>query len=167
MFDYRARAHSRELTRQQNSRCQLDRANKRRHLPSVFRKLWKYLAIAVGAATCGGIGAAYGSRLSISWEGGADIGAVELATVVLAALSLILVVLTIFLGVLGFIGLSTINDRLEDHSREYFNKNLKKGTPAFAMVQQVVREVLYRGVDSIDSQDEDDGLTKEDAEPDG
>mgnify|MGYP001799090465 CR=1 FL=1 len=66
-----------------------------------------------------------------------------------------LVILTVFLAVMAFFGISTINDRLEDHSRDYFNENLKKGKPAFEMVQQVVRETLYRGVDSIDSIPED------------
>ena len=99
---------------------------------------------------CGGLGALFGSRINISWEGNSDIGAVELATVVLTALSVILVILTIFLAALGFIGLSTINNRLELHSKNYFDENLKKGKPAFAMVQQLVRDALYRGVDSID-----------------
>lgn len=133
----------------------------------MFTKLWKCLAIATGALICGGVGAAFGSRIRISWEGSTDIGAVELATVVLAALSLILVVLTIFLAVLGFVGLSTINNRLEDHSREYFNENLKKGKPAFAMVQEVVREVLYRGVDPIDLVDDDGEAAEEEEQTDG
>lgn len=119
-------------------------------------RLWKYPAIALGALICGGLGAAFSSRLSISWEGDAKIGAVELVTIVLAALSIMLVILTIFLTVLAFVGLTTINKRLEDHSKNYFDENLKKGKPAFAMVQELVRDVLYQGVDPIEVDDSGD-----------
>ena len=133
----------------------------------MFRKLWKYVAIGLGALVCAGLGAAFGSKINISWGGSADIGAVELATVVLAAVSVILVVLTIFLAALGFVGLATINNRLKDHSRNYFDENLKKGKPAFAMVEEVVREVLYSGVDSIDAVDDNGNLSDSEGETNG
>ena len=113
-------------------------------------KLGKYSALAMSAFLIAFFGAIIGSKVEIRWEGSAGIGAIELATVVLGALSIMLVILTIFLAVLGFIGLSTINDRLEEHSKNYFTDELKEGRPAFAMLKEVVREVVYSGIDPVD-----------------
>lgn len=128
----------------------------------MFTRVWRYLAIGAGAFVCAGVGAAFGNKINISWQSGPNIGPVEFTTIVLSALSVMLTVLTIFLAVLAFIGLSTINKRLEDHSKNYFDKNLKKGTAAFAMVEEVVREVLYSGVDPIDTVDNGETAQEED-----
>jgi amino acid transporter len=102
-------------------------------------------------------GAAIGTNVEIKWEGSAEIGGVELVTVVLTALSVMLVVLTIFLAALGFIGLSTLNERLREHSKNYFNEELREGQPAFEMLKEAVRNVMYKGIDPILPHEEDLG----------
>jgi amino acid transporter len=120
-------------------------------------RLAKYSVLAAFVFLCAYFGAAIGKNVDIKWEGSSEIGGVELVTVVLTALSVMLVILTIFLAALGFIGLSTLNERLREHSKNYFNEELKEGRPAFGMLKEAVRDVMYKGIDPILPQEDDLG----------
>lgn len=114
-----------------------------------MEKIGRYAAIVGFAFVAAYFGAAIGTHVELNWEGSASIGAIELVTIVLAALGVMLAVLTIFLAVLGFIGFSTINDRLKEHSKNFFNEELQNGRPAFELLKQAVRNAMYEGIDPI------------------
>lgn len=120
-------------------------------------RIAKYAALAASVFFFAYFGAAVGTNVEIKWEGSASIGGVELVTVVLTALSVMLVILTIFLAALGFVGLSTLNERLREHSKNYFYEELKEGQPAFEMLKEAVRNVMYKGIDPILPQEEELG----------
>lgn len=115
-------------------------------------KLQKHILLAVGATTCVAIGTAIGGSLHLNWNGSGSINSVDFVTIILSSVSVLLTILTIFLAVFGFVGWSFINDRLREHSMNYFSTELKEGTPSFAMLREVVREVVYEGITTVDDE---------------
>jgi amino acid transporter len=118
----------------------------------VFRwLLWAGLAIGLIS-----IGAAIGGALNVTWKGEFKITPVEFVTTILAALSVLLALLTIFLGVFAFIGWRSINDGVRDHSLTYLSGELKEGRPMFNLIRNAVLNAVYEGVQRVDEEEQFD-----------
>jgi|3_EtaG_2_1085321.scaffolds.fasta_scaffold51613_2 hypothetical protein len=103
----------------------------------------------VAGLLCIGIGVMLTASFHVTWKAQIDINPAEFITIILTAVSVMLVILTIFLAVFGVIGIASINERLREHSMNYFTNELKDGRPAFDLLKRVVRNVVYEGVDPI------------------
>lgn len=114
-----------------------------------MRSAAKFAAMIVAAVSCVGLGSILGGSLNISWRGELAINPVELVTIILTALSVMLAILTIFLAVFAFVGISAINEKLREHSMNYFTNELQDGRPAFDLLRRVVRNIVYEGIDPI------------------
>jgi amino acid transporter len=111
--------------------------------------LW--VALAIGLVS---VGVAIGGALNVTWKGEFKITPVEFVTTILAALSVLLALLTIFLGVFAFIGWRSINDGVRDHSLTYLSGELQEGRPMFNLIRNAVVNAVYEGVQRVDEEEQ-------------
>jgi hypothetical protein len=111
--------------------------------------LW--VALAIGLVS---VGVAIGGALNVTWKGEFKITPVEFVTTILAALSVLLALLTIFLGVFAVIGWRSINDGVRDHSLTYLSGELQEGRPMFNLIRNAVVNAVYEGVQRVDEEEQ-------------
>ena len=117
-------------------------------------KPWKIVGSLAAITLAVAIGAAVGGSANVQWNNAMNISTVEFVTIVLSALSVILAILTIFLGIFAFIGWRSINEGVRDHSLTYLNEELQEGRPMFNLIRNAVVTAMYEGVQRAE-EDED------------
>ena len=118
----------------------------------------------VGSVALLAFGVAIGGALNVTWNGKFEISPVEFVTLILTSISVLLALLTIFLGVFAIIGWRSINDGVRDHSITFLSGELEEGKPMFALVKNAAMQAMYEGVQRAeDEQDFDDRADEHDA----
>jgi hypothetical protein len=97
-------------------------------------------------------GVAIGGALNVTWNGKFEISPVEFVTLILTSISVLLALLTIFLGVFAIIGWRSINDGVRDHSMTFLSDQLKEGKPMFALVKNAAIQAMYEGIRRADEE---------------
>jgi hypothetical protein len=97
-------------------------------------------------------GVAIGGALNVTWNGKFEISPVEFVTLILTSISVLLALLTIFLGVFAIIGWRSINDGVRDHSMTFLSDELKEGKPMFALVKAAAMQAMYEGIQRADEE---------------
>ena len=98
-------------------------------------------------------GVALGGAVNVSWKGEFEITPVEFVTLILASVSVLLALLTIFLAVFAFIGWRSLSDGVRDHSLTYLSSELQDGKPMFTLIRNAVVNAMYEGVQRADNED--------------
>jgi hypothetical protein len=112
-------------------------------------------------------GVAIGGALNVTWNGKFEISPVEFVTLILTSISVLLALLTIFLGVFAVIGWRSINDGVRDHSMTFLSDELKEGKPMFALVKNAVVKAMYQGVQRAEEEQPFDDRADSDGSGDG
>jgi hypothetical protein len=98
-------------------------------------------------------GVALGGAMNVSWNGKFEITPVEFVTLILASISVLLALLTIFLAVFAFIGWRSLSDGVRDHSLTYLSNELQDGKPMFMLIRNAVVNAMYEGVQRAENED--------------
>lgn len=123
---------------------------------------WKIgLSILAGIALIA-VGAAIGGASNVTWNGKFEISPVEFVTLILTSISVLLALLTIFLGAFAIIGWRSINDGVRDHSVAFLSGELKEGKPLFAIIKNAATQAMYNGVQRVEDEEDFDDLAGDD-----
>jgi hypothetical protein len=97
-------------------------------------------------------GVAVGGALNVTWNGKFEITPAEFVTLILTSISVLLALLTIFLGVFAIIGWKSINDGVRNHSMAFLSDQLKEGKPMFALIQTAAMSAMYNGIQTAEKE---------------
>ena len=85
-------------------------------------------------------------------SGGNDLTYGDFLSITLTALSLMITVLGIFVAAASFIGWTTIENKLRDHSVTYFQDQLSKDGKLREEFEQIISHIAYEGVENFKTQ---------------
>jgi hypothetical protein len=119
----------------------------------------KALGVAVLCVVSGIIGSALTRNFGTSSY---SISYADFVSIMLTAVSLLMTVLAIFLGVFGFIGWNAIQGRVHQRTEEFLNEGFKEGRPLYQMLETRATEIIYEGI--IPVVGDDDEENKEEGE---
>jgi hypothetical protein len=123
---------------------------------------WKIgLGVVAGVASIA-VGVAIGGALNVTWNGKFEISPVEFLTLILTSISVLLALLTIFLGVFAIIGWRSINDGVRDHSVAFLSGELEEGKAMFNVIKSAATQAMYEGVQRADEEQDFDDLAGDD-----
>jgi hypothetical protein len=78
----------------------------------------------------------------------------DFITIMLTAISVLLVTLTIFLAVLGVVGWAAISNGVHNKTEAVLAEGFKEGNPLFKLVEARVSDIVYAGVAKFDDPQE-------------
>jgi hypothetical protein len=114
-------------------------------------KRWLVALGAIGAVTLCLISGLVGGALSHNFGTSSyTISYADFVTIMLTAISVLLVTLTIFLAVLGVVGWAAISNGVNSKTDAFLADGFKEGNPLFKLVEARVSEIVYAGVAKID-----------------
>lgn len=115
----------------------------------------KLCGVLVLCAISGALGAwlfPVGSSIAVD----ADLKYTDLIAIILTALSVIITILAIFLGVAGVIGWRSISSGAKNSVEEFLKTESKDGGVLDRIVRAEAREAMFQGIDSMREQEEQD-----------
>lgn len=118
-----------------------------------MRDLFKFIASMIAAGIAGAfvtfffhVGAGGNSIRST------DVSYADFLSVTLTALALMITILGFFVAAAGVIGWTTIENKLRDHSINYFKDQLGSDGKLREEIEQLIEELTYRGIDNFTAQ---------------
>lgn len=115
-----------------------------------MKAVFKFLALAFVAGLSGAvttliyhIASARGSTPSL------DLSYVDFLSITLTALSLMITVLGFFVAAASVIGWTTIENKLRDHSVNYFKDQLKKDGQLRNELEELIASIAYEGIENF------------------
>lgn len=85
-------------------------------------------------------------------SGSNDLSYSDFLSITLTALSLMITVLGIFVAAASFIGWTTIENKLRDHSVTYFQDQLSKDGKLREEFEQIISHIAYEGIENFKTQ---------------
>ncbi len=80
----------------------------------------------------------------------------DFVSIMLTAISLLMTVLAIFLGVFGVIGWNAIQGRVHQRTEEFLTEGFKEGHPLYSMLESRATKIIYKGIALLPAEDEAD-----------
>ena len=134
-------------------------------IPGFRFKGLKVIGIVVLCLVSGLIGGAFNRSFGTSSY---TISYADFVSIMLTAISLLMTVLAIFLAVLGFLGWTTIEQKVHDKTADFLVEGFKKGgrldRVVVDMIERKTEEFMFQGVEQVG---DDDTGRKDDKATDG
>lgn len=120
-----------------------------------MKAVFKFLALAIIAALSAAIvTAVYHSALAPNSTPSMDLKYIDFISITLTALSLMITVLGFFVAAASVIGWTTIENKLRDHSVNYFKEELGKDGKLRAEFEELISAIAYEGIENFRAQNE-------------
>ena len=103
----------------------------------------KTLGIIVLCLISGVVGASFSRNFGTSHY---SISYADFISVMLTAISVLMTVLAIFLGVFGVIGWNAIQNRVHQRTEEFLTEGFKEGRPLYQMLESRATDIIYEGI---------------------
>ena len=100
---------------------------------------------------CAVLGALAGRHLGVSTY---TLSYADFISILLSAISLLMTLLAIFLGVAGVMGWNAISTSIGDRTERFLKEGFAEGEPLHEMLQTQVTNAMYRGVSAVDLEPE-------------
>jgi hypothetical protein len=78
-----------------------------------------------------------------------DVSYTDFISIMLTALGLMMAVLAIFIAVAGVIGWATLENKLKDHSLNYFTQQFAEDGPLRRDLEELFADIAYTGIEGL------------------
>lgn len=118
-----------------------------------MKAVFKFIALAIVAGLAASITTMF---YHVSFAPGAtpsmDLKYVDFLSITLTALALMITVLGFFVAAASVIGWTTIENKLRDHSVNYFKDQLKKDGKLRTELEELIESIAYEGIENFKPQ---------------
>lgn len=118
-------------------------------------RAFKFIILLLGAgATSAAVTIFYHTALTSAARPTVDIEYSDFLSITLTALALMITILGFFVAAASVIGWTTIENKLRDHSVQYFKGQLGKDGELRSELEQLFTEIAYKGVIGLKTESE-------------
>lgn len=119
-------------------------------------RIFKFLIlIIIAAATSAAVTVFYHTAVASASRPQVDVQYSDFLSITLTALAIMITILGFFVAAASVIGWNTIENKLRDHSVQYFKDQLAKDGELRTELEQLFTDIAYKGVEGLKTKDSD------------